>query len=100
MSTGLITSRRVIFSPSTEIKDELRSTSINITCYNRDGNIVKRVKSEDDGNVEDPEENNGSTDNSGSTDEPIPGGNTSGGDEPIPGGDTSGGDEPIPGGNG
>ena len=100
VSTGLITSRRVIFSPSAEIKDELRSTSINITCYNRDGNIVKRVKSEDDGNVEDPEENNGSTDNSGSTDEPIPGGDTSGGDEPIPGGDTSGGDEPIPGGNG
>ena len=86
VSTGLITSRRVIFSPSAEIKDELRSTSINITCYNRDGNIVKRVKSEDDGNVEDPEENNGSTDNSGSTDEPIPGGDTSGGDEPIPGG--------------
>ena len=60
VSTGLITTRRVIFSPSVEIKDELKETSINITCYDRDGKIVKRVTSTDPGEIEDPEDpNNG-----------------------------------------
>jgi hypothetical protein len=59
VSNSLITTRRVIFSPSTEIKDELLNTSINITCYDRDGKIIKRVTSSDPGTVEDPEEDNG-----------------------------------------
>ena len=59
VSNGLITTRRGIFSPSTEIKDELLNTSINITCYDRDGKIIKRVTSSDPGTVEDPEEDNG-----------------------------------------
>lgn len=60
VSTGLITTRRVIFSPSVEIKDELKETSINITCYDRNGKIVKRVTSTDPGEIEDPEDpNNG-----------------------------------------
>ncbi len=58
VSNGLITTRRVIFSPSTEIKDELLNTSINITCYDRDGKIIKRVTSSDPGTIEDPEEPN------------------------------------------
>ena len=56
VSNGLITTRRVIFSPSTEIKDELLNTSINITCYDRDGKIIKRVTSSDPGTIEDPED--------------------------------------------
>ena len=52
----LITSRRVIFTPSSDIKEELRKTSISITCYDRNGNIVKRVTSSDGGDIEDPEE--------------------------------------------
>ena len=56
VSNGLITTRRVIFSPSTEIKDELLNTSINITCYDRDGKIVKSVTSTDPGTIEDPED--------------------------------------------
>ena len=59
VSNGLITTRRVIFSPSTEIKDELLNTSINITCYDRDGKIIKRVTSTDPGTIEDPEKDNG-----------------------------------------
>ena len=55
VSSGLITTRRVIFSPTVEIKDELKATSVNITCYDRDGKIVKRVTSSDPGNIEDPE---------------------------------------------
>jgi predicted histone-like DNA-binding protein len=61
VAASLITSRRVIFVPNTEIKDELARTSINITCYDRNGEVVKRVTSSDDGTVEDNEdENNGS----------------------------------------
>ena len=58
VSTGLITSRRIIFTPSTDLKDELANTSIVITCYDRDGNEVKRVTSKDPGDVEDPEDEN------------------------------------------
>ena len=36
----------------------LKKTSINITCYDRNGNLVKRVTSMDDGDVEDNENDN------------------------------------------
>lgn len=55
VGTGLITSRRVIFAPNTDIKKELAQTSISITCYDRYGNVVKRVTSSDDAEVEDPD---------------------------------------------
>ena len=61
VSSGLISSRKIIFVPNVELKDELKNTSINITCYDRNGNVVKSVKSSDDGTVEDPENENGST---------------------------------------
>ena len=56
VKTGLITSRRIIFTPNTDLKDELSNTSIQITCYDRDGKEVKRVTSDDGGEVEDPEQ--------------------------------------------
>ena len=56
VASSLITSRKVIFTPSVDIKDELKKTSVSITCYDRNGNIVKRVTSNDGGEVEDPEE--------------------------------------------
>lgn len=52
VSAKLITSRRVIFTPSTDIKEELANTSVNITCYDKDGNIVKQVASNDSADVE------------------------------------------------
>lgn len=55
VAAKLITSRRVIFTPNQEIKDELQRTSINITCYDKDGKLVKRVTSTDDSDVEDNE---------------------------------------------
>ena len=60
VGSDLITTRRVIFVPNVEIKDELKRTSINITCYDRNGELVKRVTSSDDGTVEDNENENGS----------------------------------------
>lgn len=71
VSTELITSRRVIFTPSTDIKQELANTSISITCYDRNGAIVKQVTSTDPGTVEDPEDENntesGNASNGGNT---------------------------------
>ena len=64
VKTGLITSRRVIFSPNQDIKKELADTNVSITCYDRYGNVVKRVTSTDDSDIEDPE--NEPTDPSGS----------------------------------
>ena len=59
VGTDLITTRRVIFTPNSDIKEELRKTSINITCYDRNGDLVKRVTSSDDGDIEDPENEGG-----------------------------------------
>lgn len=58
VGSDLITTRRVIFTPNVEIKEELKKTSINITCYDRSGQVVKRVTSSDDANIEDPENEN------------------------------------------
>ena len=66
VKTGLIKTRRIIFTPSQDLKDELADTAIQITCYDRNGEIVKRVTSADDGTVEDTE-NGDSTDNSDNT---------------------------------
>ena len=53
VKAGLITSRRIIFTPNTELKDELADTTVQITCYDRNGKEVKRVTSDDGGEVED-----------------------------------------------
>ena len=55
VKTSLITTRRIVFTPSVEVKDELKNTSIQITCLDEDGNVLKRVTSGDSGEVEDNE---------------------------------------------
>ena len=69
VKTSLITTRRIVFTPSVDVKDELKNTSIQITCLDEDGNVLKRVTSSDEGNVEDPEneggENTGNGENTG-----------------------------------
>ena len=89
VKTSLITARRVIFTPSKEVKDELQSTKIDITSYDKDGNIVKRVTSADTDDVEEGEDD-GNTGNSGS--QRQNGGNTTQGGNNGEGGD-EGGDE-------
>ena len=92
VKTSLITSRRIIFTPDTDLKDELKNTAIVITCYDRNGNEVKRVTS-DDAEVEDPEnEGNGTTENGGS-------GSNTNGTNPT-NGDNTGGDNNGGGGEG
>ena len=67
VKAGLITSRRIIFTPAVELKDELAATAVQISCYDRDGKEVKRVTSTS-GEVEDPENEN-QNNNGGSTPE-------------------------------
>ena len=85
VKTGLITTRRIVFTPSVEVKDELKNTSIQITCLDEDGTVLKRVTSGDGGDIEDPENQGGDTgDNGGNT---GGGGNQGGGDDPDSGDD-------------
>jgi nucleoid DNA-binding protein len=92
VKTGLIETRRIIFTPDVDLKEELKNTTIQITCYDRNGKEVKRVTSSDAGNIEDPENGstesgeNGSTENGGEN-----GGSQSGGGSQT-GGDNTGGD--------
>ena len=84
VGAGLITSRRVIFSPNQDIKKELADTSVSITCYDRYGNVVKRVTSTDDSTVEDPEDDGTDPSNpSGGSGTTSNGGNDSGATEDI-----------------
>ena len=64
VASDLIQTRRIIFTPDVDLKNELKQTSISITCYDAEGNVIKRVTSEDAGEVEDPDENEGG-DNTG-----------------------------------
>ena len=61
VKTSLISARRVIFTPSKEVRDELQNTKISITCFDKEGKIVKRVTSADSNDIEDPEQENGTT---------------------------------------
>ena len=61
VKTSLISTRRIIFTPTQDLKDELSNTAIQITCYDRNGDVVKRVTSADAGTVEDNEGENTNT---------------------------------------
>ena len=74
VKSSLITTRRIVFTPSTDLKQELKDTSVVITCYDRDGKEVKRVTSADDGTIEEPD----NTDTTGENDGGNTGDNTGG----------------------
>ena len=84
VKANLIKSRRIVFTPSVDLKNELANTSVQITCYDRDGNLVKRVTS-DAGEVEDGDDNEGGENTGENTGNQ--GGNTGGGGLPGSGGE-------------
>jgi len=104
VKAGLISSRRIIFTPDVDLKEELAKTAVQITCFDRTGKEVKRVTSADDGTVEDNETtqpadtggtttggNGGSTTNTGGN---GGGSNTGGGStDPAPNPDPDGGSD-------
>ena len=65
VKTNLISVRRIVFTPNTDVKDELKNTSIQITCLDEDGTVLKRVTSGDAGEVEDPDNETGDNTNQG-----------------------------------
>ena len=97
VKTSLISTRRIIFTPTQDLKDELASTAIQITCYDRNGDVVKRVTSADAGTVEDPN----TEDTEGTEDTENGGSQNQGGSQSQSGGtDTGGGSDNTGGGNG
>ena len=88
VKSSLITSRRIIFTPDVDLKDELKNTAVQITCYDRNGEEVKRVTSTDDGEVEDENTNNGEGSNTNGTNNTNGGGT---GSITPSGGDNGGG---------
>ena len=102
VASGLITARRVIFTPNVDIKEELQRTAIQITCYDKDGKVIKNVTSGDGGSVEDPDNNPGGGDNNPGGGDNNPGGgsgtngggsdNTGGGSDNTDSGKTDTGD--------
>ena len=94
VKSNLITSRRIIFTPDSDLKDELKNTSVVITCYDRNGNEVKRVTSDDDAEIEEDggehqSSENGSTGN-GENESTENGGSQNQGSSTNTGGDNGG----------
>ena len=82
VKSSLIKTRRIIFTPDGELKDELKNTAIQITCYDRNGKEVKRVTSIDPAIIEDPEDpENGNVNGN------KPSNEGEGNDQPNPGSD-------------
>ena len=84
VKTSLISTRRIVFTPSVDVKDELKNTPIQITCLDENGNVLKRVTSGDSGDIEDPETSgddnqNGGTNSNTNPSNPTNGDNTGGG---------------------
>ena len=90
VKANLITTRRIVFTPNVEVKDELKNTSIQITCLDEEGNVLKRVTSGDSGEIEDNENENGENGGSengenGGSETPSPTPTPSTGGEPTDG---------------
>ena len=102
VKSSLIKTRRIVFTPNTDLKKELAETNIQITCIDRNGDIVKRVTSADDGTVEEPDTTDDTGENTGgTTPSPSQGGSsdTGGGSSTTGGGSDSGDPDPDGGSN-
>ena len=89
VAKSLIRSRKVVFTPSVDIKNELKQLKVAITCYDKDGKEVKRVT--DDNSEEEVVDNEGTGGNGGGTNE---GGSTGGNEGGANGGNEGGGADP------
>ena len=94
VASDLIESRRIIFTPAVDLKEEFKKTSVSITCYDAEGNVIKRVNSEDSGEVEDPDNETGDNTGTQTGDNTNQGGSQNQGGNSNPstgGGDNQGG---------
>jgi predicted histone-like DNA-binding protein len=95
VSSGLITTRKVIFAPNSTIKNELKNTSISITCYDRNGQVIKTVSSQDAGEVEENDTTSNGSEQQGSGSNTEQGGSSTeqGGSSTEQGGGNTSGDD-------
>jgi predicted histone-like DNA-binding protein len=98
VAKNLITSRKAVFTPSSDILATLRGTRVQITCIDKDGNIVKRVQDDASNETLDEGDDTGNGGNGGNgggtTPTPdTPGGGNNSGDNPGGDGDGNGSDE-------
>lgn len=52
INSSLIKTKKIIFNPTSKFKNDLESSPINITCYNRNGKIIKKINSENHETIE------------------------------------------------
>ena len=97
VSSSLINRRYIIFVPNADIKEELAKTSVNITCYDRNGKIVKQVTSADKNDTGE-DDNKDNTNQGGGTSQD--GGTSQGGDSSQGGNTSQGGGSTDGDGNG
>ena len=90
VAKSLIRSRKVVFTPSVDIKNELKQLKVAITCYDKDGKEVKRVT---DDNSEEEVLDNGDNgqQNGGGSNSGNEGGSTGGNEGGDNGGNSGGG---------
>ena len=96
VSSSPINRRYIIFVPNADIKEELAKTNVNITCYDRNGKIVKQVTSADKNDTGE-DDNKDNTNQGGGTSQ---GGGTNQGGDSSQGGNTSQGGGTTEGGGG
>ena len=84
VKSELIKTRRIVFTPNTQLKKELAETAIQITCYDRNCDVVKRVTTTSGDVVTEPDtdtstDTNPQNSDNTNTDNTSSGGNGNGG---------------------
>ena len=92
VAKSLITSRKVVFTPNSDILATLKATRVQITCIDKDGNVVKRVQDDASNETLDDGEGgeNGSNGSNGSNGTDDPENPTNPNDPDNPGGGGTG----------
>ena len=100
VKSGLIKTRRIVFTPNTSLKQELKDTAIQITCYDRNGDIVRRVTTSSGDVVTEPETDSNTEGEGSGSSQSGSGSSGSGSGSSTTGGNTSGSVTPSNGDNG
>ena len=90
VKSELIKTRRIIFTPNTALKQELAQTAVMITCYDRNGDIVRRVTTTSGEVVTEDDANTNNTQGSTGSDSSSENGSQTGGDSNTDSGSETG----------
>ena len=90
VKSELIKTRRIIFTPNTALKQELAQTAVMITCYDRNGDSVRRVTTTSGEVVTEDDANTNNTQGSTGSDSSSENGSQTGGDSNTDSGSETG----------